>query len=82
MKDVRNKKFKIKKGYLKDKEILIEGTLEDIYRCETDLLTAYFKHGNMAALIAINQGGYSPKDEPFCYGKVVNLGYVVSLSEL
>lgn len=74
-------KRRIKKGQMKDKIFIVEGTIADI--CGSDCLPelACF-HGNWAARNALEHEKYTIDDAPFYYGKIGTLGFIFAEKDL
>ena len=67
----------------KDQELLIEGTIEDVFVIQLgygrpDLLYLACFKGNIAARNALYREQYTIDDAPFYYGKMGALGYIIS----
>ena len=71
---------KIKHGRFKGKLFEIEGTIKEVLRNDCLPELAFFK-GNYPAVNAIEIDKYTVDDEPFYYGKIGNLGYILSEKE-
>lgn len=68
----------------KDKELLIEGTIEKVWDLDTDpkdTLAVKMGEGNPAAIMAVMREGYRVHDAPFYYCKMGALGYVISKND-
>ncbi len=68
----------VKQGYCKGMEIQIEGEMGDVMH-STQLSHV---EGIPAVMQAMGKGGYKQTDEPFYYGKVGRLGYLISHADL
>jgi len=70
----------IKSGRFKGKKFRVEGTLEEIggSTCLVELAS----QGNFAAKNALYYDGYKHNDAPFYYGKIDDLGYIISKKDL
>ncbi len=68
----------VKRGYCKGMEIAIEGEMGDVMH------STQLSHleGVPAVMQAMNQGAYTQDDEPFYYGKIGRLGYLISHGDL
>lgn len=68
----------VKQGYCKGMEIAIEGEMVDV------LHSTQLSHleGVPAVMQAMNRGPYTQDDEPFYYGKIGCLGYLISHRDL
>lgn len=68
----------IKEGYCEGLEIEIEGEIGDVMH------STQLSHleGVPAVMQAMGLGGYKQADEPFYYGKIDRLGYVISHGDL
>lgn len=75
MRNTKEEIIKVKKGRFKGMDFRLEGVIDDD-------LPYLASQGNWAAKNAINIDGYKIQDVPFYYGKVDNLGYVISLHDL
>ena len=67
----------------KEKKILIEGNIEDVWGHQpgygkVDLPYLAAVKGNPAAINACDRENYTIDDAPFYYGKVGQLGYIIS----
>lgn len=70
----------IQRGYLAGMPFELEGAISDVMGI--DSLQRLVEHGNMAAMVSISRGKYTQEDAPFYYGKIENLGYIVSHDDL
>lgn len=73
-------KVKIKNGRFKGDNFRIEGLIKDI--CGDDCLPSLACKGNFAANNALEIDKYTVDDEPFYYGKIGSLGYIISSNDL
>ena len=83
MEDIRNKKVTVQQGRFKGQEFVIEDDIDNMSPSPagTDLpsLSCY---GNLAAKNALEIDKYTIDDAPFYYGKIENLGYIISKHDL
>lgn len=75
------RKVTIRHGYLKGREYEIVDRTVNIPN-GSDALMEMMSHGNMAAMKAMIEGAYGTDDAPFYYGKINQLGYIVSHSDI
>ena len=75
-----NKKIKVKRGRFKGKIFKLEGLIEDV--CGDNSLAVLCCRGNYAAKNAFDIDKYTVYDEPFYYGKIGSLGYIISAKDL
>lgn len=74
------KEIKIIKGKFKGEIFKLEGTIAEVMGEDNLADLAIFKR-NPAAVEALSRG-YTINDEPFYYGKIGMLGFIISESEL
>lgn len=72
--------MEIQRGYLARLPFELEASTKELFG--TDDLAGLIAKGNMAAVGALNRGKYKPHDAPFYYGKIENLGFIVSHADL
>lgn len=70
--------MRVAKGYLGGQEFELEDELGKVM--SSGLISC--NPGNPACMMAMAAGGYTNDNLPFYYGKVENLGYVVSHEDL
>lgn len=78
--------YQITSGPLIGSEIEVEGTIMEVFGPESAYGCADFNsllaEGRPVALIARQREGYTQKDEPLIYGKIGQLGHIVSAKQL
>lgn len=74
--------IKVKHGRFKGQDFEVEGLIQDIRGGSTKNLPELAFDGNWAAKNALEIDKYGVDDEPFYYGKIGALGYIISAKDL